>query len=178
MHRCWAARSAASGKRKRPPAQRKIFGFHNPHYRFPDTELSGIRARTPRQNTDFVPGISDFWRSAAVSAPQAKILRFRTPKVSILASFEPPTGAAGGKFCGRPGGALCIGQTGGARPKSPFAVHWPAEGVARKMPFTLAYPGPRMYTPGIYDCTSVFLLKSRSERAGYARLLFGFGAVP
>ena len=43
--RC-AARSAASGKRKRPPAQRKIFGFHNPHYRFPDTELSGIRART------------------------------------------------------------------------------------------------------------------------------------
>jgi|MDSX01.1.fsa_nt_gb hypothetical protein len=35
-----------------------------------------------------------------------------------------------------------------------------------------------MYTPGIYDCTSVFLLKSRSERAGYARLLFGFGAVP
>ena len=75
----WAARSAASGKRKRPPAQRKIFGFHNPHYRFPDTELSGIRARTPRQNTDFVPGISDFWRSAAVSAPQAKILRFRTP---------------------------------------------------------------------------------------------------
>ena len=75
--RC-AARSAASGKRKRPPAQRKIFGFHNPHYRFPDTELSGIRARTPRQNTDFVPGISDFWRSAAVSAPQAKILRFRT----------------------------------------------------------------------------------------------------
>ena len=59
---CCAARSAASGKRKRPPAQRKIFGFHNPHYRFPDTELSGIRARPPRQNPDFVPGISDFWR--------------------------------------------------------------------------------------------------------------------
>ena len=49
LHQCCAARSAASGKRKRPPAQRKIFGFHNPHYRFPDTELSGIRARTPRQ---------------------------------------------------------------------------------------------------------------------------------
>ena len=30
--RC-AARSAASGKRKRPPAQRKIFGFHNPALR-------------------------------------------------------------------------------------------------------------------------------------------------
>ena len=85
---CCAARSAASGKRKRPPAQRKIFGFHNPHYHFPDTELSGIRARTPRQNTDFVPGISDFWRSEAVSAPQAKFLRFRTPNVSISASYR------------------------------------------------------------------------------------------
>ena len=83
-----AARSAASGKRKRPPAQRKIFGFHNPHYRFPDTELSGIRARAPRQNTDFVAGISDFWRSEAVSAPQAKILRFRRPKVTILSRFQ------------------------------------------------------------------------------------------
>ena len=88
LHRCWAARSAASGKRKRPPAQRKIFGFHNPHYRFPDTELSGICARAPRQNTDFVAGISDFWRSEAVSAPQAKILRFRRPKVTILSRFQ------------------------------------------------------------------------------------------
>ena len=68
FRRCCAARSAASGKRKRPPAQRKNFGVHNPHYRFPDTELSGIRARAPRQNTDFVPGISDFWRSEAVSS--------------------------------------------------------------------------------------------------------------
>ena len=85
LHQCCAARSAASGKRKRPPAQRKIFGFHNPHYRFPDTELSGIRARAPRQNPDFVTGISDFWRSEAVSAPQAKKLRFRSPKVTISA---------------------------------------------------------------------------------------------
>ena len=88
FRRCCAARSAASGKRKRPPAQRKIFGFHNPHYRFPDTELSGIRARAPRQNTDFARGISDFWRSEAVSAPQAKILRFRRPKVTILSRFQ------------------------------------------------------------------------------------------
>ena len=82
LHRCWAARSAASGKRKRPPAQRKIFGFHNPHYRFPDTELSGICARAPRQNTDFVAGISDFWRSEAVSA------KFSGPKSPDTATSE------------------------------------------------------------------------------------------
>lgn len=72
------------------PRSGKFFGFHNPHYRFPDTELSGIRARAPRQNTDFVAGISDFWRSEAVSAPQAKILRFWTPKVSISTNSRAP----------------------------------------------------------------------------------------
>ena len=80
------------------PRSGKIFGFYNPRYRFPDTEFSGIRARSPPQNTDFVPGTSDFWRVGTIygergaqrlSASPKKILSFWRPQEAWLAGICP-----------------------------------------------------------------------------------------